>query len=104
MTSETCVNVFYKNGEGFKCISSEDARAVVVIAGYPYLSNVDVLKADLTRCDSSIPAFTYKVHWHKVEIVIKFVIPFQTMIYLLFTLSISVEEPEGIFSTLPGQL
>ena len=64
---QTCINVFYKNSLGYKCIDASAAKVAVVISGLDWTNKVDVLKADLTRCDSNIPAFQYSVHWHQVS-------------------------------------
>ena len=67
----TCINVFFKSGVGFKCIDTSSAKVAVAIGGYKSGSGrnniVDVLKADLTRCDTSIAAFQYRAHWHEVS-------------------------------------
>ena len=69
-TTMTCINVFFKSGIGFKCIDNGMAKVAVVIGGSingVRNNQVDVLKADLTRCDSSIVAFQYKAYWHEVS-------------------------------------
>ena len=63
---QTCVNVFYKNNLGYKCMESSAAKVAVVVAGHSYTNKVEVLKADLTRCDSIIAPFTYSVYYHEV--------------------------------------
>ena len=67
----TCINVFFISGVGFKCIDTSSAKVAVAIGGHLSGSGrnnkVDVLKADLTRCDTSIASFQYKAYWHEVS-------------------------------------
>ena len=65
---ETCINIFYKDGLGFRCVPRNQTFAAVAIGGLTWNSEVDVLKADLNRCDGMIPTTWYsKNSWgHKV--------------------------------------
>ena len=50
--------MFYKDGLGFRCVPKNQTFAAVAIGGLDWNSEVDVLKADLNRCDGLIPK------WH----------------------------------------
>ena len=65
-STESCVNIFYTNGMGFKCMDSSLTKSVWVISGYYKIYAVDVLKADLSRCDARLPVFPYNAYYHKV--------------------------------------
>ena len=64
---ESCINLLYKDGLGFKCVPKSETFAAVAIGGLSWNSEVDVLKADLNRCDGMIPKWQNKgsIH-HKV--------------------------------------
>ena len=55
--ADACVNLFYKNELGFKCVPADQTYAAVIIGGHDWNKVSDVLKADLSRCDGAIPTF-----------------------------------------------
>ena len=57
--ADACVNLFYKNELGFKCVPADQTYAAVIVGGHGGTRNKvsDVLKADLSRCDGAIPTF-----------------------------------------------
>ena len=66
-SGNACINLFYKDGQGFKCVPADQTFAAVVIGGLDWGAEVDVLKADLNRCDGMVPKWQNKgsIH-HKV--------------------------------------
>ena len=66
-SGDTCINVFYKDGQGFKCVPSDQTFAAVVIGGLDWNRESEVLKADLSRCDGAIPSFHTEIYFHKVR-------------------------------------
>ena len=57
---ESCINLVYKDGIGFKCVPKDQTYAALAIGGLNWNSEVDVLKADLKRCDGIIPEWRTK--------------------------------------------
>ena len=66
-SGDACVNVFYQNGQGFKCVPADETFAAVVIGGLDWNRESEVLKADLTRCDGAIPSFHTEIYFHRVR-------------------------------------
>ena len=67
-SGSACVNIFYSSGVGFKCLPEGSTYAAVIISGEsPWTKVVDVLKADLTRCDNYIPDYPYNVRYKRVR-------------------------------------
>ena len=65
--TDACINVFYKDGKGFKCVPADQTFAAVVIGGLDWNSEAEVLKADLSRCDGMIPRLrNQNTYRHKV--------------------------------------
>ena len=66
--ADACINLFYKDGQGFKCVPADQTFAAVVIGGLHWNAEVDVLKADLNRCDGMIPKWHHSrnSYGHKV--------------------------------------
>ena len=74
-SADACINLFYKDGQGFKCVPADQTFAAVVIGGQHWNSGVDVLKADLNRCDGMIPTTWYNnknAYRHKVTLLLFF--------------------------------
>ena len=66
-SGNACINLFYKDGQGFKCVPADQTFAAVVIGGLHWNSEADVLKADLNRCDGMIPKWHHlNTYRHKV--------------------------------------
>ena len=66
-SADACINLFYKDGQGFKYVPADQTFAAVAIGGQHWNSEVDVLKADLNRCDGMIPKwFNLNSFRHKV--------------------------------------
>ena len=69
---ESCVNLFYKDGIGFRCVPKNQTFAAVAIGGLDWNTEVDVLTAELNRCDGMIPIPYYPrfktsyINYHKV--------------------------------------
>ena len=57
---ESCINLVYKDGIGFKCVPKDQTYAALAIGGLNWNSEVEVLKADLGRCDGIIPEWRTK--------------------------------------------
>ena len=66
-SGDACVNVFYQNGQGFKCVPEDETFAAVVLGGLDWNRESEVLKADLTRCDGAIPSFHKEIYFHRVR-------------------------------------
>ena len=64
---DTCINVFYQDGKGFKCVPSDQTFAAVIIGGLDWNKEAEVLKADLTRCDGAIPSYHKMIYHHRVS-------------------------------------
>ena len=71
---ESCINLVYKDGVGFKCVPTDQTYAAVAIGGYKNAkAEVDVLKADLKRCDGIIPEWRTKgTYMHVVIFCLKY--------------------------------
>ena len=70
--ADACINIFYKDGQGFKCVPADQTFAAVAIGGLNWNSEVDILKADLNRCDGMIPKWhNQNTYRHKVRLVFK---------------------------------
>ena len=67
-STDACVNVFYKDGQGFKCVPSDQTFAAVVIGGLDWNRESEVLKADLSRCDGAIPSLSKELYHHRVRL------------------------------------
>ena len=64
--------MFYKSGQGFKCVPADQTYAAVVIGGEHWNSEVEVLKADLGRCDGMIPKWHNRnSRFHKVVFMVQ---------------------------------
>ena len=71
-SGDACINLFYKSGQGFKCVPADQTYAAVVIGGLNWNSEVEVLKADLSRCDGMIPKWNNKnTRFHKVVFMVQ---------------------------------
>ena len=69
--ADACINLFYTNGQGFKCIDAGQTFAAVAIGGLNWNSEVDILKADLSRCDGMIPKWdNQNTYRHKVRLLL----------------------------------
>ena len=64
---DACINVFYQDGKGFKCVPSDQTFAAVIIGGLDWNQEAEVLKADLTRCDGAIPSYHKMIYHHRVS-------------------------------------
>ena len=83
-SADACINLFYKNGQGFKCVPADQTFAAVVIGGLHWNAEADVLKADLNRCDGMIPKWrSANSYGHKV-IFIHFVTYWRKEIFFSF--------------------
>ena len=60
--------MFYKDGQGFKCVPSDQTFAAVVVGGLDWNRESEVLKADLSRCDGAIPSLSKEIYQHKVRL------------------------------------
>ena len=68
-SGNACINLFYKDGQGFKCVPADQTFAAVVIGGLDWNSEAEVLKADLSRCDGMIPRLrNQNTYRHKVAL------------------------------------
>ena len=67
-STDACVNVFYKDGQGFKCVPADQTFAAVVIGGLDWNRESEVLKADLSRCDGAIPSLSKELYHHRVRL------------------------------------
>ena len=65
--ADSCVNLSYKDGLGFKCVPLDQTYAAVMIGGLHWNKEADVLKADLGRCDGAIPPLPANVYHHRVS-------------------------------------
>ena len=65
--ADSCVNLNYKDGVGFKCVPVDQTYAAVMIGGLHWNNKADVLKADLSRCDGAVPPFPSNVYHHRVS-------------------------------------
>merc|ERR1719192_309591 len=71
---DACINVFYQDGKGFKCVPSDQTFAAVIIGGLDWNKEADVLKADLTRCDGAIPSYHKMIYHHRAAMMDKWLL------------------------------
>ena len=77
-SGNACINLFYKDGQGFKCVPADQTFAAVVIGGLDWNSEAEVLKADLSRCDGMIPRLrNQNTYRHKVALLLYVVVKFK---------------------------